>query len=52
MSINMSVNSDLGFFFVITYSTVKRSYMGPCVDLARDNVRLVFSTMEEDMPST
>ena len=52
MSINLSVNLDFGFFPVITYSTVKQSYIGPCVDLARDNVRLVLSTMEEDVPIT
>ena len=52
MSINVSVNLDLGFFHVITYSTVKQSYIGPCVDLARDNVRLLLSTMEEDVPIT
>ena len=48
----MSVNLDLGFFPVITYSTIKFSYIGPCVDLARDNVHLVFATMDEDVPIT
>ena len=52
MSINLSVYLDLVFFPVITYSTVKQSYIGPCVDLARDNVRLLLSTMEEDVPIT
>ena len=52
MSINLFFNVDLGFFPNITYSTLKQSYIGPCVDLARDNVHLWLLTMKEDVPTT
>ena len=43
------MNSE--FFPFVLYGTLKQLYIGPTVDLACDNVRLLFSSMEKTVPT-
>ena len=38
-------------FNLFFYGKIKQSYLGPSVDHARDNVRLLLSSMEEVVPT-
>ena len=51
MSTNPYPNLIKDYFSSFLYSTIKQSYLGPSVDLARDNVRLLLSSMEEVVPT-
>ena len=51
MSINPYPNLIKEYFLSFLYRTIKQSYLGPSVDLARGNVRLLFSSMEEVVPT-
>lgn len=39
------------FIHFFLYSSSKQSYIGPSVDLACDNMRLLFSSVEEIVPT-
>ena len=51
MPINLYQNLNQNFIYYWLYSTLKNAYLGPSVDLARDNVGLLLAPMEEIVPT-